>query len=107
MSSFCTAKATHIFSAKYFSIFAHHSVNFNESLTNDVVSFEQLGPDISSYNHGNISWYMNKRDLVILPICRPLNAHEQLPILAAIDMHILSEASSKSLVHVCEQQRLR
>ena len=40
MSSFCIAKATHIFSAKHFSI----DVNFNESLTNDVVSFEQLGP---------------------------------------------------------------
>ena len=44
MSSFCNAKATHIFSAKNFSIFAYHIVNFNESLTNDVVSFEQLGP---------------------------------------------------------------
>ena len=26
VSSFCTAKATHIFSAKYFSIFAYHSM---------------------------------------------------------------------------------
>ena len=42
VSSFCTAKATHIFSAKNFSISL--SVNFNKSLTNDVVSFEQLGP---------------------------------------------------------------
>ena len=41
MSSFC---ATHIFSAKNFSIFAYHDVNFNESLINDIVSFEQLGP---------------------------------------------------------------
>ena len=49
MSSFCSAKATHIFSAKHFSIFAVSlAVNFNESLTNDVVSFEQLGPDIST-----------------------------------------------------------
>ena len=32
------------FSAKNFSIFAYHDVNFKESLTNDVVSFEQLGP---------------------------------------------------------------
>ena len=45
MSSFCTAKATHIFSAKNISIFAYHSVNFNELLTNDIVSFEQLGPE--------------------------------------------------------------
>ena len=45
VSSFCNAKATHIFSAKK----CHHicvslDVNFNESLTNDIVSFEQLGP---------------------------------------------------------------
>ena len=42
----CTAKATHIFSAKKFqNICVSLDVNFNESLTNDVVSFEQLGPD--------------------------------------------------------------
>ena len=39
------AKATHIFFSKKFQ---HNcvslDVNFNESLTNDVVSFEQLGP---------------------------------------------------------------
>ena len=46
MSSFCTAKATHIFSAKKIQhICVALDVNFNESLTNDVVSFEQLGPD--------------------------------------------------------------
>ena len=45
MSSFCTAKATHIFLAKKFSISSDTlDVNFNESLTNDIVSFEQLGP---------------------------------------------------------------
>ena len=43
MSSFCAAKATHIFSATNFSIFAYLDGNFNESLTNDVVRFEQLG----------------------------------------------------------------
>ena len=37
------AKATHIFLAKNF-ICVSLDVNFNESLTNDVVSFEQLGP---------------------------------------------------------------
>ena len=49
MSSFRTAKATHIFSAKKFQhICVSLDVNFNESLTNNVVSFEQLGPDIFS-----------------------------------------------------------
>ena len=42
----CTAKATHIFfSKKYQHICSSVNVNFNESLTNDVVSFEQLGQD--------------------------------------------------------------
>ena len=37
MKSFCTAK-------KFQIICVSLDVNFNESLTNDVVSFEQLGP---------------------------------------------------------------
>ena len=45
MSSFCTAKATHIFSAKKNQhICISLDVNFNESLTNNIISFEQLGP---------------------------------------------------------------
>ena len=45
MSSFCSAKATHIFFSKTFQhICVSLIVNFNESLTSDVVSFEQLGP---------------------------------------------------------------
>ena len=49
MSSFCTAKATHIFfSEKFQCICISLDLNFNESLTNDIVSFEQLGPGISS-----------------------------------------------------------
>ena len=45
MSSFCTAKATHIFFSKKFQhICISLDVNFNKSLTNNIVSFEQLGP---------------------------------------------------------------
>ena len=45
MRSFCTAKATHIFFSKKFQhIWTSLNVNVNESLTNHVVSFEQLGP---------------------------------------------------------------
>ena len=41
------AKATHIFFSKKFQhICVSLDVKFNESLTNDIVSFEQLGPDI-------------------------------------------------------------
>ena len=41
------AFATHIFSVENFQhICVSLDVNFNESLTNDIVSFEQLGPDL-------------------------------------------------------------
>ena len=47
MSSFCTAKVTDIFSGKINQhICVLLDVNFNESLANDVVSFEQLGPEV-------------------------------------------------------------
>ena len=53
MSSFCTAKATHIFFSKKFQhICVSLDVNFNESLTKDVVSFEQLGPVIFESKSG-------------------------------------------------------
>ena len=45
MSSFCSAKAnSHFFSKKFQHICVSLDANFNESLTNDIVSFEQLGP---------------------------------------------------------------
>ena len=44
---------SHFFSKKYQHICVSLDVNFNESLTNDVVSFEQLGPDL---NLLNIMW---------------------------------------------------
>ena len=62
MSSFCTAKATHIFSAKKFQhICVSLNINFNVSLTNDVVSFEQLGPDatVTRVPPKDIRWYEN------------------------------------------------
>ena len=36
---------SHFFSKKFQHICVSLDVNFNESLTNDIVSFEQLGPD--------------------------------------------------------------
>ena len=38
------AKATHIFSAKIYAYKPYLKISFNNMLTNDVVSFEQLGP---------------------------------------------------------------
>ena len=44
MNSFCIAKATHIFSAKKYQCICHISRNFNVTLANNFVKFEQLGP---------------------------------------------------------------
>ena len=45
--AFANAKATHIFFSKNISIYAiFNDQSFNDTLTNDVVSFEQLGPDV-------------------------------------------------------------
>ena len=45
MSSFCNAKAAHIFSAKNIDIFAiFQNRNFNITLANNTVGFEQMGP---------------------------------------------------------------
>ena len=47
---FANAKATHIFFSKnviVYSIFNDQS--FNDTLTNDIVSFEQLGPDVPMF----------------------------------------------------------
>ena len=63
MSSFCTAKATHIFFSKKFQhICVSLDVNFNESLTNDVVSFEHPGPEFLAPPSfmGNNSWSQKK-----------------------------------------------
>ena len=47
VSSFCTAKSySHFFSKTFQHICVSLDVNFNESLTNDIVSFEQLGLDV-------------------------------------------------------------
>ena len=51
MSSF--AKVTHIFSEKNFSVYSIFSdQSFNDTLTNDIVSFEQLGTGYSTPQAG-------------------------------------------------------
>ena len=40
---------SHFFSKKFQHICVSLNLNFNESLTNDIVSFEQLGPDVFIY----------------------------------------------------------
>ena len=76
MSSFCTAKATHIFFSKKFQhICVSLDVNFNESLTNDVVSFEQLGPDHQKYNL--ISCFLS---VCIIVLLKYLELHQQIRV---------------------------
>ena len=43
---FFAEKNAHFFSKKFQHICVSLNVNFNESLTNDIVSFEQLDPDL-------------------------------------------------------------
>ena len=46
----CYCKSySHFFSKKFQHICVSLNVNFNESLTNYIVSFEQLGPDIVAH----------------------------------------------------------
>ena len=45
--AFANAKANLIFFSKHISVYAtFNDQNFNDTLTNDIVSFEQLGPDL-------------------------------------------------------------
>ena len=49
--AFANAKATHIFSAKILVYMTYLMFNvFNDTLTNHIVSFEQLGPGIEKIN---------------------------------------------------------
>ena len=43
--AFANAKASHIFSAKISVYAIFNDQSFNDTLTNDIVSFEQLGTD--------------------------------------------------------------
>ena len=51
MSSFCS-----FFSKKFQHICVSLYVNFNKSLINDVISFEQLGPN---FVNGELRWSVN------------------------------------------------
>ena len=49
--AFANAKATHIFTAKILAWRPYlMNQSFNDKLTNDIVSFEQLGPEVGNDN---------------------------------------------------------
>ena len=52
MSSFCKSYS-HFFNKTFQHICVSLNVNFNESLTNDVISFEQLGPEFFTGDTSN------------------------------------------------------
>ena len=84
MSSFCTAKATHIFFSKKFqNICLSLDVNFNESLTNDVVSFEQMGPDLLTI----LVLILNKSILLTIEVSKTANKRQTVKTL--IRLHVL------------------
>ena len=69
---------SHFFSKKFQHICVSLGVNFNESLTNDIVSFEQLGPDFRDkewneqigHNKNKITgakYHVQKENFVLIP----------------------------------------
>ena len=52
--AFASQKLLTFFSKKFQHICVSLDVNFNESLTNDVVSFEQLGPELAQWPQGKL-----------------------------------------------------
>ena len=56
MSSFCKCKSYEHFFSKNFSIYAvFNDQSFNDTLTNDIVSIEQLGPDFEKQHHLSVA----------------------------------------------------
>ena len=49
MRIFCSAKDFHIFPTKNNGVFVIFTYKTNETITNDVVNFEQLAPECKSY----------------------------------------------------------
>ena len=61
------------FSKKFQHIWVSLDVNFNKSLTNDVVSFEQLGPAGIPALHFDVSW--------LWTVCLVDDSHEMLSLI--------------------------
>ena len=81
MSSFCNAKATHIFQQKFRHVCVSLDVNFNESLTNDIISFEQLGPDNLGFHRPLKFYFIAPGIVVIIVVVRVNNGKFLAPFL--------------------------
>ena len=71
MSSFCKSYS-HFVSKKLHHICISLDVNFNESLTNDIVSFEQLGPGNKATNNINPNFVKQNKELGKISVPRGL-----------------------------------
>ena len=59
--AFANAKAVHIFSEKNSSVYAiFNDQSFNDTLTNDIVSFEQLGPVCNRHSRQYVLFHRGK-----------------------------------------------
>ena len=69
--AFALQKLLTFFSKKFQHICVSLDVNFNESLTNDVVSFEQLGPECWPSVHMICSkqWFYKRVEKVVIRMC--------------------------------------
>ena len=87
MSSFC--KATHIFFSKKFQhtcICISLHVNVNKSLTNDIVSSEQLGPDFFlTSQQGHVAGTHQK--LVCVEVLRPSQPNRVMSSAVSLSNH--------------------
>ena len=72
MSSFCKCKSYSHFFSKNISIYAiFNDQSFNDMLTNDIVSFEQLGPGDNEAVHNEVmSWTLPPAGFVRLFLLR-------------------------------------
>ena len=63
---------SHFFSKKFQKICVSLDVNFNKSLTNDIISFEELGPDKIVYLHSalGLNWHDDNSNSVGLHLFR-------------------------------------
>ena len=67
MSRFCKCKSySHFFSKNFSTYTIFNDQSYNDTLTNDIVSFEELGPDILLMMFWNIcySWLLNDANYI-------------------------------------------
>ena len=68
MSSFCKCKSYLHFFSKNISVYAiFNDQNFNDTLTNDIVSFEQLGPGLFIIKQCEVTNFAKGGNLMYIP----------------------------------------